>query len=123
MMATTAGILAFFLLDMGLLVARRFAAARPPGPALIAFALYMPPVTGTAGALAGAALGLSVGGTALLATLCASASYIAAPAALRLALPRANPSVPLMLALGITFPFNLVVGIPFYLALAGRLAG
>jgi len=68
-------------------------------------------------------IGLSVGGTALMMTLAASASYIAVPAAMRVALPEANPSVYLTLSLGVTFPFNLIFGIPAYLAVAQTLSG
>jgi len=117
------GLLCFFLLDMGLLVARRFAGFATMGGGLLAFGVLMPLLGASAGLAAGWLLGLSVGGTALFATLAASASYIAVPAAMRLALPRANPSLSLSLALGITFPFNLVVGIPLYVAAAGRLVG
>lgn len=115
------GVLCLFLLEMGLLVARRFTTGARLSPGLVLFGCYMPPVAGLLGALAGWALGLSQGGTALLATLCASASYIAVPAAMRLALPRANPSLSLTLALGVTFPVNIVLGLPLYLALAGWL--
>ncbi|BCX17837.1 MAG: sodium-dependent bicarbonate transport family permease [Geminicoccaceae bacterium] len=117
------GVLCFFLLDMGLLVARRFAGFATMRAGLLAFGLLMPLLGASAGLTAGWALGLSHGGAALFATLAASASYIAVPAAMRLALPRANPSLSLSLALGITFPFNLVVGIPLYVAMAGRLVG
>lgn len=117
------GLLCFFLLDMGLLVARRFAGFRTMGAGLLAFGVLMPLVGASTGLVAGRFLGLSAGGTALLATLCASASYIAVPAAMRLALPRANPSLSLSLALGITFPFNLVLGIPLYVAMAERISG
>ena len=117
------GVLCFFLLDMGLLVARRFAGFATMGAGLLAFGVLMPLLGASAGLAAGWFLGLSVGGTALFATLAASASYIAVPAAMRLALPRANPSLSLSLALGITFPFNLVVGIPLYVAAGGRLVG
>lgn len=121
------GVLCLFLLEMGLLVARRFAAGGPMSFGTLAFGLYMPLLAGALGTVAALLAGLSVGGTALLATLCASASYIAVPAAMRLALPRANPSVSLLLALGITFPFNITVGIPLYAAVAtwaaGRLGG
>lgn len=117
------GMLAFFLLDMGLLVARRFAGFRTLGPGLLAFAIVMPLVGAAIGLATGRLVGLSTGGVALLATLAASASYIAVPAAMRLALPRADPSLALSLALGVTFPFNLVLGIPLYVAAAERLAG
>jgi hypothetical protein len=66
-------------------------------------------------------IGLSIGSTAVLITLAASASYIAVPAAMRLALPAANPAIALTLSLGITFPFNLLLGIPLYIAVAGRI--
>ena len=72
---------------------------------------------------AGTVLGLSTGGVTLMIVLCASASYIAVPAAMRVALPEANPALSLGLALGITFPFNLIVGIPLYLAVATLVAG
>lgn len=117
------GVLCFFLLDMGLLVARRFAGFATLGPQLVAFGVYMPLLAAMLGLLLAPLIGLGAGGTALFATLCASASYIAVPAAMRLALPRADPSLSLSLALGVTFPFNVVVGIPLYTTLAGRLAG
>ncbi len=117
------GVLCFFLLDMGLLVARRFTGFRTMGAGLLLFGLLMPIVGAATGLLAGRLVGLSLGGTALLATLSASASYIAVPAAMRLALPRADPSLSLSLALGVTFPFNLLLGIPLYLAAAGWLFG
>jgi hypothetical protein len=112
------GVLAFFLLEMGLVVASRFGELRRAGPFLIVFALVMPLVSAGLGVATGALLGLSVGGVTLLATLYASASYIAAPAAMRLAVPQANPALSIGAALGITFPFNLLVGIPLYHRLA-----
>lgn len=112
------GVLAFFLLEMGLVAASRFGELRRAGPFLIVFALVMPLVSGGLGVATGALLGLSVGGVTLLATLYASASYIAAPAAMRLAVPQANPALSIGAALGITFPFNLLVGIPLYHRLA-----
>ena len=82
------------------------------------------PVLGSFAGLAGASLiGLSTGGTVLLMTLSASASYIAVPAAMRVALPEANPSIYLTMSLGITFPFNLVLGIPLYLSIAQFVGG
>ena len=93
------------------------------GPALIAFAIVMPLVHGVIGTVVGTATGLSVGGATILGVLAASASYIAAPAAVRLALPEANPGVYLAASLGMTFPFNLVVGIPLYLAIAETVIG
>lgn len=108
------GVLAFFLLEMGLVAASRFGELRRAGIFLIAFATLMPLFSAGLGVATGTALGLSVGGVTLLATLYASASYIAAPAAMRLALPQANPALSIGAALGITFPFNLLVGIPLY---------
>lgn len=114
-------VLAFFLLEMGLIASGQLGALKQFGLRLAGFALLMPLL----GALIGAALArlmdLSLGGTAMLATLAASASYIAVPAALRLALPQANPSLSLTASLGITFPFNILLGIPLYLALAEQL--
>jgi hypothetical protein len=83
----------------------------------------MPLVGAAAGLVVALAVGLSPGGTALMMTLAASASYIAVPAAMRVALPEANPSVSLTLALGITFPFNLTFGIPTYVAVAQAIGG
>ncbi|HYW56556.1 MAG TPA: sodium-dependent bicarbonate transport family permease [Polaromonas sp.] len=115
------GVLAFFLLEMGLVVARRFGEPRRAGIFLIAFAVFMPLLAAGLGLLTGWWLGLSVGGLTLLATLYASASYIAAPAAMRIAVPQANPALSIGAALGITFPFNLIVGIPLYHRLAQSL--
>ena len=112
------GLLAFFLLEMGLLVARRFDELRRAGLFLIAFAILMPLTAAGLGLITGMLLGLSVGGITLLSTLYASASYIAAPAAMRIAVPQANPALSIGAALGITFPFNLLVGIPLYHRLA-----
>lgn len=117
------GVLCLFLLEMGLLVARRFQSGARLSLALVAFGCYMPLLGGLIGGLAGGLIGLGAGGTTLLATLCASASYIAVPAAMRLALPRANPSLSLTLSLGITFPFNIVLGLPIYLGLGRWLGG
>lgn len=112
------GVLALFLLEMGLIAGRQWGAVRAAGPGLLAFAVVFPVLAGTLGILAGTLVGLGVGGAMALGVLCASASYIAAPAAVRLALPSANPGVTLLSSLGITFPFNLVVGIPLYLIIA-----
>ena len=117
------GVLAFFLLEMGLVVASRFADLRRAGPFLLCFAIAMPVAAGLLGIFTAQLIGLSVGGAALLATLYASASYIAAPAAMRIAIPEANPALSIGAALGITFPFNLLIGIPLYHGLAVRLAG
>ena len=118
------GVLCLFLLDMGLVAGRGMrTGTRYLAPPVIIFGLVMPLIGGVLGAGAGALIGLSHGGVALLTTLCASASYIAVPAAMRVALPEANPSIYLTLSLGVTFPFNLTVGIPLYIALAGMLTG
>jgi hypothetical protein len=91
---------------------------REAGWRLVALALAIPLVNGLLGAVAGSLAGLGVGGTTVLATLAASASYIAAPAAVRIALPTANPGLYITASLGVTFPFNIVVGIPIYYAMA-----
>ena len=91
---------------------------RKVGLFLVGFGIGMPLLSAGLGAGLGWAIGLSVGGTALLATLAASASYIAAPTAMRLAVPEANPALSITAALAITFPFNLLVGIPLYVGLA-----
>ena len=108
------GLLAIFLLEMGLVAASRFSDLRRAGLFLVMFAVLMPLAGAALGLVTGQLLGLSVGGITLLATLYASASYIAAPAAMRIAVPQANPALSIGAALGITFPFNLVVGIPLY---------
>jgi hypothetical protein len=108
------GALAFFLLEMGLVASHRLYDLKRVGGFLILFGVGMPILSGSLGALMGWACGLSVGGTTILATLAASASYIAAPAAMRIAVPEANPTLYVTASLGITFPFNLVLGIPLY---------
>lgn len=118
------GVLCLFLLDMGLVAGRGLRDTRGLlRPGLLAFGILMPLTGATLGLMAGGLLGLSVGGIMLMMTLSASASYIAVPAAMRVALPEANPAVYLTLALGITFPFNLTIGIPIYLAVAQAFFG
>ncbi|WP_377811707.1 sodium-dependent bicarbonate transport family permease (plasmid) [Azospirillum sp. A29] len=112
------GVLCLFLLEMGYLATSRLREAVSLSPQLIAFGIVMPLAGAVIGLAAAAALGLGLGDAALLVTLCASASYIAVPAALRHALPAAEPGLSLPLSLGITFPFNILVGIPLYLALS-----
>ena len=114
------GILAIFLLEMGLITAAQIGSLRQYGLFLLGFGVLMPVFSAVVGALLGWALGLSVGGTAVLATLAASASYIAVPAAMRVSVPEANPTLSLTAALGITFPFNVLVGVPLYHAMAER---
>lgn len=118
------GVLCLFLLDMGLVAGRGLRDTRGLlRPGLLAFGILMPLTGATLGLVAGGLLGLSVGGIMLMMTLSASASYIAVPAAMRVALPEANPAIYLTLALGITFPFNLTIGIPIYLAVAKVIFG
>ena len=118
------GVLCLFLLDMGLVAGRGLRNTRGAiGMGSVAFAILMPLIGSVAGLMLGLAIGLSPGGVALMMVLSASASYIAVPAAMRVALPEANPSVYLTLSLGVTFPFNLSLGIPIYVALATTLAG
>ena len=118
------GVLCLFLLDMGLVAGRGMRQGREAlGPGAIAFGILMPCLGSFAGLACALVLGLSTGGALLLMTLAASASYIAVPAAMRVALPEANPSIYLTLSLGVTFPFNLTIGIPLYLALAVSATG
>lgn len=114
------GILALFLLEMGLITAAQFGSLKKYGVFLVAFGIGMPLVFAVIGTGLGWVLGLSVGGTAMLATLAASASYIAVPAAMRISVPEANPTLSLGASLGITFPFNVLLGIPLYYALAAQ---
>lgn len=114
------GALALFLLEMGLVAASRIAAFRSYGIFLLVFAIVMPLISAALGILTGVLLSLSPGGIVLLATLYASASYIAAPAAMRIAVPKANPTLSIGASLGVTFPFNLFVGIPLYFELVKR---
>ncbi|MFU8837209.1 MAG: sodium-dependent bicarbonate transport family permease [Thiohalomonadaceae bacterium] len=117
------GVLCLFLFDMGMVAARRIGDFKKVGFVLIAFGILMPIVGGIIGGIVGhAILGFGVGGATLVAVLAASASYIAVPPAMRLAVPEANPSYYLTLSLGITFPFNVLVGIPMYHAFVVMLA-
>lgn len=115
------GFLAFFLLEMGLLVARQLREVRDVGPFLIGFAIAMPLVGASSAFALGTLAGLSVGDLAMLAVLAASGSYIVVPAVVRYAIPEARPSRYFTMALAVTFPFNIVVGIPLYYAVAQRL--
>ena len=118
------GVLCLFLLDMGLVAGRGLRQSRGVLTwGLVLFGALMPAIGAASGLAAGMLLGLSAGGTALFMTLAASASYIAVPAAMRVALPEANPAVYVTLALGVTFPFNLAVGIPLWVAIATALSG
>jgi hypothetical protein len=108
------GVLTFFLLDMGLVAARRIKDLQKTGVFLIAFALLMPIFNAGVGLMLARAIAMSQGDALLFAVLCASASYIAVPAAMRLTVPEANPSLYVSTALAVTFPFNIIVGIPLY---------
>jgi hypothetical protein len=103
---------------MGLVAAGRIGDLRRAGAFLIVFGIITPLTLGFVGAVVGHLLGLSLGGTALLATLAASASYIAAPTAMRVAVPEANPALSIGVVLGVTFPFNITLGVPLYLQYA-----
>ncbi len=118
------GALCLFLFEMGMEAARRLKDFKQVGALLVGYGILMPLIGGTVGVAIGHyALGFGVGGTTLVAVLAASASYIAVPPAMRLAVPEANPSLYLTLSLGITFPFNVVLGIPLYHGMASMLAG
>ncbi len=112
------GVLALFLLEMGLIAASQARSLRSNGLFLVLFGLIAPLPLAGIGALVGWSIGLSVGGTTLLAVLAGSASYIAAPAAMRIAVPEASPTLSLTASLGVTFPFNVFAGIPIYHAMA-----
>ncbi|MBD2446664.1 sodium-dependent bicarbonate transport family permease [Nostoc sp. FACHB-152] len=109
------GILTFFLLDMGLLAARRIKDLQKTGVFLILFAILVPIFNAGIALIIAKVIGMSQGDSLLFAVLCASASYIAVPAAMRLTVPEANPSLYVSTALAVTFPFNIIVGIPLYL--------
>ncbi len=112
------GVLALFMVGMGVAAARRLGDLKSAGVFLAVFALVMPVVSAFLGIGVGMVCGLSPGGCILLGVLAASASYIAAPAAVRVALPEANPGYYLVASLGITFPFNVLIGIPLYIRMA-----
>jgi len=115
------GALALFLIELGVIAAERLRDIREAGIRLVVLGIVIPLINGFLGALAGSAAGLSTGGVAVMATLAGSASYIAAPAAVRIALPKASPGLYVTASLGITFPFNLTIGIPCYIAMANAL--
>ena len=117
------GMLAFFLLDMGLLTVRNIGKLRGQSTWLLGYALVAPVVHAAVALMLAWVLGIAAGNAALLMVLAASASYIAVPAALRYAIPEANPSVYFSLSLGITFPCNILVGIPVYTRIASDVLG
>ncbi|MER3435979.1 MAG: sodium-dependent bicarbonate transport family permease [Leptolyngbya sp. ERB_1_1] len=108
------GVLTFFLLDMGLVAAKRIKELQKSGAFLVSFGVLIPMLNATIGIFLAKAIALSSGDALLFAVLCASASYIAVPAAMRLAVPEANPSFYISAALAVTFPFNILIGIPLY---------
>lgn len=116
------GMLAFFLLDMGLLAARNLGALKGTSPWLLVYAIGGPLVHASLALAFAAAAGLSVGNATLLMVLAGSASYIAVPAVVRQAIPEANPSLYFGMSLGLTFPLNILIGIPLYSSLAQRMA-
>ena len=111
------GALSFFLLDMGIVAAQRIRDLREAGAFLVGFSIVMPLFNSLVGVLISRGLGLEPGNALLFVVLCASASYIAVPAAMRMTVPEANPSLYISMALGVTFPFNIIVGIPLYMSL------
>ena len=112
------GILAIFLLEMGLIASIQVGALKHHGIFLVFFGILMPLLSAVIGCMVGLMLDFSVGGIGMLATLAASASYIAVPAAMRISVPEANPTLSLTASLGVTFTFNVILGIPIYLSLA-----
>ncbi|MCC0178835.1 sodium-dependent bicarbonate transport family permease [Waterburya agarophytonicola K14] len=115
------GALTFFLLDMGLVAARRIKDLGNTGSFLICFSVFIPVLNALVGIGIAKVLGFTVGNALLFAVLCASASYIAVPAAMRMTVPQANPSLYVSMALALTFPFNIIVGIPLYLEIIKHL--
>ncbi len=116
------GVLALFLLEMGRVAASRLETLRHHGAFIASFAVLMPLIGGSLGFALAYGLGLSVGGSILLTTLGASASYIAVPAAMAVALPQANQSLSITAAMSVTFPFNVLIGIPLYSAIITRIS-
>jgi hypothetical protein len=110
------GALTFFLLDMGLVAAKRIQDLQKTGAFLISFSILMPILNAAISIVIAHTIGMSQGDALLFAVLCASASYIAVPAAMRMTVPEANPSLYVSTALAVTFPFNIIVGIPLYLS-------
>jgi hypothetical protein len=115
------GVLVLFLIDLGILAGDHLSSVRKAGWPLVAFATVAPLVLGVVGVAAGTASGLGIGGAAVMGAMTASASYIAAPAAVRVALPDANPGLYVTASLALTFPLNLTIGIPIYLEVASWL--
>lgn len=117
------GVLVFFLLDMGLVSAKRLGDLKIAGSFAILFSILMPVFNAIFGILVARLIGMNVGDALLFSVLCASASYIAVPAAMRMSIPEANPSLYVSMALALTFPFNIVFGIPTYFEIIKKLWG
>jgi hypothetical protein len=117
------GVLCLFLLEMGVVAGDRLGDLKKVGPFLLGFGILLPLIHGALGVVFGHVAGLSVGGSTVLGAMAASASYIAAPPAVRVTLPQANPTYSLTCALAITFPFNILAGIPLYYQIALLLSG
>lgn len=117
------GFLAIFMLEMGVVTAEKTRLLKRVGPFLLGFGIVMPLISSVFGVVVAWLTGLSMGGAVVLATMAASASYIAAPAAMKIAIPDARPTLYLTAALGITFPFNVIIGIRIYHALANFVYG
>lgn len=115
------GMLTFFLLDMGLVAARRIDDLKKSGSFVIEFSVLMPVFNALIGIFIAKVIGMSVGNALLFAVLCASASYIAVPAAMRMTVPEANPSLYISMALALTFPFNIIICIPIYLGIINHI--
>ena len=115
------GMLTFFLLDMGLVAARRIDDLKKSGSFVIGFSILMPVLNALIGIFISSLIGISPGDALLFSVLCASASYIAVPAAMRMTVPEANPSLYISMALALTFPFNIIIGIPIYLEIINRI--
>lgn len=112
------GVLCLFLLDMGLVAARRLIQSKKLNFRLVGLAIGMPVINGSLGVFAGTMIGMDVASAATMGILAASASYIAVPAAMRMALPEADPGIYLSMSLGITFPFNIIIGITLFTQMA-----
>ena len=112
------GFLVLFLLHLGYLAGSNWGEIKKVGISMATFGIFFPILSGSLGVLVGNSVGLSIGGATILGVLCASGSYIAAPAAVSIGLPKANAPLALMSSIGVTFPFNLIVGIPLYLQIA-----
>ena len=115
------GVECFFLLDMGMVAAQRLPSLRKAGSFLIAFAILMPIFNALIGVLVARSLALNPGNALLFVVLCASASYLAVPAAMRMTVPEARSSYYISTTLGLTFPFNIVLGIPIYMSLVNKI--